>query len=172
MNNNDVIEYIKNNSKHPHAALIAEWILTGCEVIVRNNDLCDWITCPNPMWLREHKCRLVQPKPAYRVYLTQSGQPGIVERDGFDLTLESNYNWLSDWIDYDRQPTVKWPNEYIQRIAEIDEYAAQWIVDNIKLNDPNSASLWTMFTWGKTPQGYDYWSSIDQTLNASKLASS
>ena len=172
MNNNDVIEYIRQNSKHTHAELIAEWLLTGCEVKFLDEDLVELFTCENPTWLSERKYILVKPKPAYRVYLTQSGNAGMVERDGFDPTLESNYNWISDWIEYESVPEIKWPNEYIKRIAEIDESAAQWIVDNIKLNEANSASLWSMFTWKQTPQGHDYWDNIYQTLNASKLASS
>lgn len=175
MNNKEVIKYVKNNSKHPHAALIVEWLLTDCEVKVWNNSPGEWLICDYPKWSPDCKYLLVKPKPACRVYLRTTGYPATVERFP-DGTYSPNYNenleWLSDWIEYDTLPKVEWPNEYIQRIAEIDEYAAQWIVDNIKLNDPNSASLWTMFTWGKTPQGYDYWRRIDQTLNASILASS
>ena len=171
MNNNDVIEYIRQNSKHPHAALIAEWLLTGCEVKFLDEGLGEMSTCENPAWLPEYKYSLVKPKPACRVYLRTTGHPATVERFP-DGTYSENYNenleWISDWIEYDPELTPEWPNEYIKRIAEIDESAAQWIVDNGHIN----GTVGNMFTWERTPQGFNYWSNIDQTLNASKLASS
>lgn len=176
MNNNDVIEYIRQNSKHTHAELIAEWLLTGCEVEVYRDDLERYVTCENPTWLPEYKYCLVKPKPVYRVYFDKhSGLTGTVERNS-DGTYSENYNenleWISDWIEYDPDPTPKWPDEYIQRIAEIDQSAAQWIVDNIDPNEADLDHLSYMFTWSESPQGHDYWENIYQTLNASKLASS
>lgn len=171
MNNNDVIEYIKNNSKHPHAALMVEWLLTGCGVETWYEDIREWVICKNPVWYLERDYSLIRPKPACRMYLGITGTPATVERypDGtYSSNYDENLNWLSDWIEYDPQPTVKWPNEYIQRIAGIDESAAQWIVDNGHIG----TYLRAMFTWKQTPQGHDYWENIDQTLNASKLASS
>jgi len=175
MNNNDVIEYIRQNSKHPHAALIAEWLLTGCEVEVYYDDPEEYIICEEPTWYPESKYRLVKRKPAYRVFKLFKRTTSTVDRYE-NGTYSDNYNenleWISDWIEYDPEPTPKWPDRHIQRIAEIDESAAQWIVDNIKLNKSDSSNLWEMFVWGTTPQGHAYWDSIYKTLNASKLASS
>jgi hypothetical protein len=173
MNNNDVIEYIRVNSKHPHAALMVEWLLTGCEVKVYYDDLEQYVICENPTWRSECDYLLSQPKPVCRVYLRTTGYPATVERFP-DGTYSENYNenleWISDWIEYDPEPTRKWPNEYIKRIAEIDQSAAQWIVDNI--NEDNWNNLLFMFVWRETQQGHEYWQNIYQTLNASKLASS
>lgn len=157
MNNNDVIEYIRNNSKHPHAALIAEWLLTGCEVEYWHIDR-EWVLTDSPSWSNQRKYRLVKPKPAYRVYLDE--HPRIVERfpDGtYSMNYKDNLQWLSDWIEYDMS---KWSNEYIQKVAEIDESAAQWLVDNGHID----GEIRRMFVWGDTPQGHDYWENIDSKL--------
>jgi len=61
MTNNDVIEYIRQNSKHTHAELIAEWLLTGCEVKVYYDDLEQYVICEEPRWSPECKYLLVQP---------------------------------------------------------------------------------------------------------------
>lgn len=175
MNNNDVIEYIRQNSKHTHAELIAEWLLTGCEVIFLDEALGERFTCENPSWLPERKYLLVKRKPAYRVFKLFKRTTSTVDRYE-NGTYSENYNenleWISDWIEYDPDPTPKWPDEYIQRIAEIDQSAAQWIVDNIDPNEADLDHLSSMFTWSESPQGHDYWENIYQTLNASKLASS
>lgn len=135
MTNNDVIEYIRQNSKHTHAELIAEWLLTGWEVKFLDEALGEMFTCENPAWVPEYKYCLVKPKPACRVYLRTTGYPATVDRYE-DGTYSDNYNenleWISDWIEYDPEPTPKWPNEYIQQIAEIDQSAAQQLSIDIE----------------------------------------
>lgn len=175
MNNNDVIEYIRENSKRPHAALIAEWLLTGYEVKVYYDDLEQYVICEEPEWRPERKYLLVKPKPAYRVFKLSQRTTSTVDRYE-NGTYSDNYKddleWLSDWIEYEPQSTVRWPNEYIKRIAEIDESAAQWVVNNVELNESNRNDLSSMFSFSSSPQGHEYWWNIYETLNASKLASS
>ncbi len=179
MNNEQVIKYISERSKDPHAALIAEWLLTGRDVeYLTNNE--EWVTATRPDWSPAVKYRLVKPKmkPAYRVYKSDdSDLTGTVDRHP-DGSLSSNYrddlNWLSDWIEYDPDPK-HWPTPLVKRIAAIDIKAAGWIVDHWDelLNDKYSLGgdysresqyLCGMFFWEPSEHGDKYWRKISHRL--------
>lgn len=190
----EAIAHIASASKHPHAAMIAEWLITDCDVEISNNKGWDLIEQPTqPAWSRNFIYRLVYPKikPAYRVYRLPDGLTSTVDRmkDGTLTNTNHDLPWVSDWIEYDDQTQDnklnttnfikhrslnlerKWPTPLVERIAAIDIKAAEWIVDNWddlvarKYNgDPESRTLHCMFTWCKTPQGTDYWLEISKQL--------
>lgn len=173
MNNEQAIKYISENSKNPHAAMIAEWLLTGWDVeYLTNNE--EWAPANRPSWNHYTKYRLVR-KPAYRVYIDKDGDVMCARRsaDGAISQGFKEVKWLSDdWIEYDPK---QWPTPLVERIAAIDIKAAEWIVDNWDelLEDRytrggtyrrDSNTLGNMFFFGSPPQGIMYWADISIIL--------
>lgn len=178
MNNRDqdVIDYIASVSKHPHAVMIVEWLITGWDVSKRGwNEKLE-----NPIWSPNVEYELIKPKPpkpAYRVYKSGS-LTFTVDRyiDGrCSYGNDPDLDWLTDWIEYDQDPdAIKWPTPLCERIAAIDLQAAKWIVgnwdnlldDNYTLNSYNreSSTLVEMFYWAESPQGIHYWEEMSNKL--------
>lgn len=177
MNKEQVIKYISENSKNPHAAIIAEQLLTGWDVeYLTNNE--EWVTATRPNWSPTVKYRLVKPKikPAYRVYIDKSGDT-LCARLSADGTISQAFKevkWLSDWTEYDPDPK-QWPTPLVERIAAIDRDAANWIVENwdVLLEDKYSLGgnysresryLCTMFFWEESDLGDKFWRDISKKL--------
>lgn len=131
MNNEQVIKYISDHSKNPHAAMMVEQLLTGWDVeYLTNNE--EWVTATRPNWSPAVKYRLVKPKqkPAYRVYRFLTGKnTHTQERDsqGIESALPDGAIILQSWKEYDPEPK-QWPTPLVERIAAIDLDAANWIV--------------------------------------------
>lgn len=172
----EAISHIASVSKHPHAARIVEWLITGCDVERKINDklIIEWF----PSWFPHDEYRLVYPKikPAYRVYRLSDGLTSTIDRmqDGTLTNTNPNLPWVSDWIEYDEPTPKKWPTPLIERIAAIDIKAAEWIVDNWDdlLEDRytnkgrysrNSNRLISMFSWNDSDNSYD-WNDISNRL--------
>ena len=126
--------------------------------------------------------RKIKPKkPAYRVYRNKNNG-STYTRDAIDCPRDDhissyNYEWISDWIEYDPEPK-KWPTQLVERIAAIDIKAAEWIVDRWDdlLEERYSGSvsggreshkLRSMFQWSESPQGKEYWYAISKQLGES-----
>ena len=166
----EAIAHIASVSKHPHAAMMAEWLITSCEVKL------DGKVNNNPYWHKDYKYELVYPKtkPAYRVY-RYKGERGTNTQDRFENGSLSHIGditqvvFMGDWAEYQ-----KWPTPLVERIAAIEPEAAQWIVDNwddlvagkYTRRDCNATTdiLLTMFHWTRSPQGHDYWRHISGQL--------
>lgn len=173
----DAIDHVASVSKNPHAAMIVKWLITGWDVI-RKDDPDNIII--SPRWHKGEEYELIEPKPAkpaYRVYIEPSNQkPTIVTKWSYDKSRDSfdgKVEWISDWIEYD-QPK-KWLTPLVERIAAIDLKAAEWIVDHwdellagkydpIGLYKVYSDTLDKMFYWPSTEQGDAYWRNISRQL--------
>jgi len=181
MNNEQVIKYVSENSKNPHAAMMVEQLLTGWDVELEDQPN-SWVKDPNTIWHPLVKYRLVKPKmkPAYRVFrLAGETRPRVQYRnaDGSESsTLLTNTTavCLTDWVEYDPEPK-QWPTPLVERIAAIDIEAAEWIVDNWDelLEDRytrggtyrrDSNTLGNMFFFGSPPQCSMYWADISIRL--------
>lgn len=94
-----------------------------------------------------------------------------------DTPVANSVIWLGDWIEVELPQITQqqWPTELVARIAKIDLQAAEWLRDNWRELDSknyqecisagkNSDNLSTMFSWRKSPQGYDYWDNIRSKL--------
>lgn len=182
MNNEQVIKYISENSKHPHAEIIAEWLLTGRDVEFHSQKSGHWREASTPNWRKDTKYRLVKQKikPAYKVYKYKN-QLGSCAQDRYeDGTISHHVNdkdviWLTpDWVEYDPEPK-KWPTPLVECIAAIDIKAANWIVDNwddLLLDkytykgrySRESDRLGKMFCWAKASLDEGYWYDISQKL--------
>lgn len=152
MNNEQVIEYVRATSNHPHAEKIIEWILTGCIVKYWHDYDNEWKETTTPGWNKDTKYLLFTPKPAkpaYRVYrVKHTGQTFTRdnEKDGSRNDILTNKSeWISDWIEYD--PPKKWPTPLVERIAAIDIKAAD------------------MFTWIASPKSGFYCDGIKYQIN-------
>jgi len=177
MNDKDqaAIDHVASVSKHPHAAMIVKQLITGWDL---RNKRTGTITNLDNCWCDEYE--LIEPKPAkpaYRVYRDKNNG-STYTRDAIDCPRDdhipsSNYEWLSDWIEYD--PPKKWPTPLVERIAAIDIKAAEWIVehwddllDSKYVTEDNysrdSKILLSMFCWKASPQGVRYWNNIDNKL--------
>lgn len=174
------IEHIASVSKHPHAAMIVEWLITDAKVEYFE-DYGPWVLCDEYLiWHKEVKYRLVYPKikPAYRVY--RHKKTGCTySRDSIDGTRDNRLTeyseWISEWIEYDEPK--QWPTPLVERIAAIDRDAAQWIVENWddlvageystnnKDVNAHAGTLNMMFIWGLAPQGDKYWRRIYKKLS-------
>ena len=181
MNDKDksAIDHVASVSKHPHAAMIVKWIITGWDV-EHEYVAGEWRITGSPSWSPGSKYRLIEPKPAkpaYRVYIDPiNGNPAIVRRSTYDIDYKSydgKVEWLTEWKEYD-QPK-KWPTPLVERIAAINLEAAQWIVDHWDdlLEERYSGSvsggreshkLRSMFQWSESPQGKEYWYAISKQL--------
>ena len=175
MNDKDqaAIDHVASVSKHPHAAMIVKWLITGWGVKWKGSKG----VIDNPAWTPEHKYELIEPKPAYRVY-RKIGCRGTYTLDRyvdgwFNAPLPENCEFVSEWIEYD-QPII-WPTPLVERIAAIDIKAAEWIVDHwddllenrYRKNGTCSREhkdLIFMFNWSESEQGMQYWSNIDNKL--------
>ena len=175
MNDKDqaAIDHVASVSKHPHAAMIVKWLITGWGVKWKGSKG----VIDNPAWTPEHKYELIEPKPAYRVY-RKIGCRGTYTLDRyvdgwFNAPLPENCEFVSEWIEYD--PPKKWPTPLVERIAAIDIKAAEWIVDHwddlladrysFGVTVGRSAStLHEMFCWKESPQGKEYWWDISNKL--------
>lgn len=186
MNSNErlTIEYVAENSDHPHAAMIVEWLLTNKPIEYQNKE-GDWIETKR-LWLSDVPYRFKpEPKPAYRVYLNNLGLPVTITRDGDEqFNIESDVmfvKWLSpDWTEYDPEPAPlkeTWPSELVERIAGINREAAKWLrdnwhgVENSKFGGFRTGNgkceittLGYLLQWKDTPQGYDFWKEISDKL--------
>jgi hypothetical protein len=181
----DAIAHIASVSKHPHAPVIVEWLLTGYQVEYFE-DNGPWNLCYEyPVWYKENKYLIVYPKikPAYRVY-RYKGESVTCTQDRFTDGTESpldfphDTEFLSDWIEYDEPKN--WPTPLVERIAAIDLEAAQWIVDHwdellddrytkdspdgIVVYSRESNELNKMFSWGASGR-IGYWINIYKQLN-------
>jgi len=181
MNDKDqaAIDHVASVSKHPHAAMIVKWLITGWDVEFEYATE-EWKIIDYPSWAHDIKYRLIEPKPAkpaYRVYINKT-TGSTISRDSLDGHredyLDNNYEWLCDWIEYDPSPK-KWPTPLVERIAAIDIKAAEWIVNHWddlledKYTYKNNYSrdcdtLTHMFDWETPPQGTAYWESISVKL--------
>lgn len=181
LNNEQVIKYIAENSKHTHAAIIAEWLITGWQVEFHSTS-GRWLEASIPNWGKDTKYRLVKPqiKPAYRLYKYKNQRGSCAQNRYEDGTISHHVNdkdviWLTpDWIEYDTEPK-KWPTPLVKRIAAIDIKAAEWIVDNWDelLTDKyiykgrysrDSTRLDQMFCWAESDYDEDYWYDISMKL--------
>ena len=178
MNDKDqaAIDHVASVSKHPHAAMIVKWLITGWEVKLKNYEGA----IDNPIWLEQNEYELIEQKPAkpaYRVYIEKGdNEPETVRREMYDKYKDSyddKVEWISDWIEYD--PPKKWPTPLVERIAAIDLEAAQWIVDhwddlltdkytNYGMHKRESNILKNMFSWIESPQYGYYWEAISKKL--------
>lgn len=52
----------------------------------------------------------------------------------------------------------------IERVREIDWYAAKFLEDNCSKFDEDSTHLIECFIWKNTPQGHSYWSELSKKL--------
>lgn len=52
----------------------------------------------------------------------------------------------------------------IERVREIDWYAAKFLEDNSTKIDDDCDTLLECFTWENTPQGHDYWEDLSKKL--------
>jgi len=168
----EVIQYVSKRSKRPHAAMVVEWLLTGKEV------MCNGFSIDYPSWYPDDDYEFKPQKPAYRVY-RDGDLTSTVDRlaDGTLTDDRDNFDWLSDWIEYDQgQNQYKpWPSELVERISKINLEAAEWLRDNWdELLDEkysscvsvgrDSTKLHSMFYWEPSPQGNNYWESIATQL--------
>lgn len=169
------IDHVASVSKHPHAAMIVKWLITGWDVKTKiGKEVIE-----NPTWFIDIDYELIEPepaKPAYRVYVDREGVTFTAQRDTDGKIYQAytdGVEWLGGWIEYD--PPKKWPTPLVERIAAIDLEAAEWIVDNWAnlLEDRYSGSvskgreskkLRKMFDWGESPQGKEYWREIAEKL--------
>ena len=170
------IDHVASVSKHPHAAMIVKWLITGWDVVYEGKK--DRLI--HPCWSKDDEYELVEPKPpakpAYRVYrykplnITCTIDRDINGEPKEELPPDSE--WISEWIEYD-QPK-KWPTPLVERIAAIDLDAAQWIVDHWDdlLDEKytykgkysrDSERLASMFDWEKTDFNFD-WLNISDKL--------
>ncbi len=181
---NDAINHIASVSKHKHASLIAKWLITGCNVEFKNI-VGEWCEDKFPQWNGNCEYRLIEPKPqkpAYRVYRC-GNITNTVDRyaDGtYSINLIEGINWLTDdWTEYDPEPK-QWPTPLVERIAEIDIKAAEWIVDHWDdllddryTNKGNhsrvSDKLLSMFSWIESDQEGKYWRDIADKLGEEKI---
>lgn len=169
MNDKDqaAIDHVASVSKHPHAAMIVKWLITGWDVEFQHA-IGEWKISDFPTWSPGSKYRLIEPnpaKPAYRVYRSiSSGNTYTRDSNGgerYDYLDGEGVvrEWISDWIEYD--PPKKWPTPLVERIAAIDIKAAEWIVDHWDdlLTDKytfkgnysrDSETLDHMFDWDET----------------------
>lgn len=180
MNDNDqaAIDHVASVSKHPHAAMIVKWLITGWDVI-RKDDPDNIII--SPRWHKGEEYELIEPKPAkpaYRVFIEPNdGEPKTVTRKHYDKhndSYDGKVEWISDWIEYDPEPK-KWPTPLVERIAAIDIKAAQWIVEHWDdlLDDKytqkgrysrESSRLDSMFPWRFSEISEDVWFDISKKL--------
>ncbi len=178
MNDKDqaAIDHIASVSKHPHAAMIVKWLITGWDVEFQHA-IGEWKISDFPTWSPGSKYRLIEPKPvkpAYRVYGGANGTNTVDRLPNGSLShgIPDGAEWLGEWIEYD-QPK-KWPTPLVERIAAIDPEAAQWIVDHwedlldekytVGVYDRMNDRLLDMFYWTSSPQKHDYWSKISDKL--------
>ncbi len=175
MNDKDqaAIDHVASVSKHPHAAIIVKWLITGWKVRAKMSE--EIIEAPH--WISNVSYELIEPNPAYRVFIEPGdGEPRTVTRKHYNKHSDSydgKVEWISDWIEYD--PPKKWPTPLVERIAAIDLEAAQWIVEHWDdlLNDDYSCKgrysresviLTSMFDWSESDKGVMFWSNIDNHL--------
>lgn len=52
----------------------------------------------------------------------------------------------------------------IERVREIDWYAAKFLEDNYSKFEDDCSFIWELFDWESTPQGYDYWYDLSNKL--------
>lgn len=52
----------------------------------------------------------------------------------------------------------------IERVREIDWYAAKFLEDNCSKIEDDCSFIWELFDWEATPQGYDYWYDLSKKL--------
>lgn len=52
----------------------------------------------------------------------------------------------------------------IERVREIDWYAAKFLEDNCSKFEGNCDTLLECFTWENTPQCHDYWEDLSKKL--------
>lgn len=52
----------------------------------------------------------------------------------------------------------------IERVREIDWYAAKFLEDDYSEIDENCEMLLECFVWDSTPQGHDYWYDLSKKL--------
>lgn len=52
----------------------------------------------------------------------------------------------------------------IERVREIDWYAAKFLEDNCSKFDEDCEMLLECFDWEYTPQGHDYWEDLSKKL--------
>jgi len=183
----EIIEHVSKKSKHPHAAMIVEWLLTGKEV------MCFGSIVEYPAWYPNDEYEFKPQKPAYRVYRDGDLTSTVDRLDDGTLTDDrDNFDWLTDWIEYDPVKSIKtyegfgsvntkirrfkpYPSELVERISKINLGAAEWLRDNWdELLDEKysryvsvgrySTKLHSMFYWKPSPQGNDYWESIATQL--------
>ena len=105
------INHVVSVSKHPHTAMIIKWLITGWDVEFQHA-IGKWKISDFPTWSPGSKYRLIEPKPAkpaYRVYIEKSDgrtyTQDAINGNRDKTLLPEKYEWLSDWIEYDR-PTI------------------------------------------------------------------
>ena len=183
MNDKDqaAIDHVASVSKHPHAAMIVKWLITGWDVeFLYKDTINDYNTAPFPSWHPDTVFRLIEPKPekpAYRVFIEPGdGEPRTVTRKHYNKHSDSyddKVDWISDWEEYD--PPKKWPTPLVERIAAIDLEAAQWIVkhwDDLLedrytrkgMYDRESQLLSHSFDWSESDIGAIFWEEISTKL--------
>jgi hypothetical protein len=180
MNDKDqaAIDHVASVSKNPHAAMIVKQLITGWYVEV--NQSGEWITLDGgikPSWSENCEYRLIEPKPAYRVYKNKRNEHTFtIDRIGgliaSKLPKDDDAILIHDWIEYD--PPKKWPTPLVERIAAIDLEAAEWIVDHWDdlldgkythgSSEATNGTLITMFAWDMTTHGEMYWREISTKL--------
>lgn len=176
MNDKDqaAIDHVASVSKHPHAAMIVKWLITGWDVKWKGSKG----TIVNPAWVPEHEYELIA-KSAYRVYTYQGTNSAKLQNRFEDGSVTNigdidKVEFLSDWIEYDSPKG--WPTPLVERIASIDIKAAEWIVDHWddlledkytmnNIHERESNLLNYMFYWYNSPQGEGYWKDISRQLN-------
>ena len=179
MNDRDqaAIDHVASVSKHPHAAMIVKWLITGCEIEFYDDEYKRWVTVGgNPTWYDDIKYRIIEQKPAYRVYINKNtGYTSTLDsKGGFRGELPCiNGKWISGWIEYDEPK--KWPTPLVESIAEINMDAANWIVDHWDdlLDDKytyrgnysrDSETLDLMFDWSESDINANIWEEISTKL--------
>lgn len=103
MNDKDqsAIDHVASVSKHPHAAMIVKWLITGLGVKLKGHKL------DNPQWIAGLAYELIEPKPAkpaYRVYSDKDGDLFVAERNsegGICQTFTDGCEWVAEWVEYD-----------------------------------------------------------------------
>lgn len=103
----EAIAHIVKMSRHPHAKMIAEWLITGYKVEFLNVHKKDWLEITNPSWEHATQYRFINLKPAYRVFKYKNGEETCTQ-DRY-VTGEVSYiedvEWFSNWVEYDLSNT-------------------------------------------------------------------
>lgn len=144
-------------------------IFKGSELQYKKQD-GTWVDCYNSSEYR------TKPKTVkFRNYLTAQNLPGIIfDNHPKDIKPLNFKKWLGDWQEVEVESCQQWPSELVERIAEIDLDAAEWLRDNLgNLKDYRSISgadinkvrrLFDLMCFTSTPQGRSYWRRIARKL--------